>query len=247
MSRKTSYSASPGAFETLEGRQLFAVTVGFVAPDTLNFSGDGQADTLIINDNGAPFGVITGQANNAVGVMVPFGFAGIRNINIKMGANDDKVTYTVTGDMLFGSVRFIGAFMDDGHDTFVMDMGANVDMGPNSYVNVRAIGGNDNDYLATRYLGELDGQLSVTFDGGAGFDRLSSEAKLDFGSSGHLNYGSYGGLDDDNTYMVVRKANPFDPATYNAFSSGGGGLNDRLTKTAGVTHDITTEFVTVIP
>jgi hypothetical protein len=90
-------------------------------------------------------------------------------------------------------------------------------------------------------------QLSVTFDAGAGSDVLTSDAKLDFGSSGHLSLGSYGGLDDDSTYMAVRKANPFDPVTFNAFSSGGGGLNDKLTRTACVLDDITTEFVSVIP
>ena len=245
MSRQSTSAARP--FETLEGRQLFAVSVSFVAPDTLNFNGDAQADTLVINDNGAPFGAISGLANNAAGTLVPFGFGGIRKINIKMGANDDKVQYRVTGDMLFGSVRYISAFMEDGRDSFALDMGADIDLGPNSFVNVRASGGNDNDEMTCRYLGELDGQLSVTFDAGAGSDVLTSDAKLDFGSSGHLNLGSYGGLDDDSTYMAVRKANPFDPVTFNAFSSGGGGLNDKLTRTASVLDDITTEFVSVIP
>ena len=246
MNRNT--ASAPQAFEALEGRQLFAVTIGFIAPDTLTFTGDFQADAVQLFDNGAPFGTMSGSASNAAGVMVPFGpVPGIRNVQFNMGANDDRVRYTVTGDMLFGSVRYISGQMGDGQDNFQLDMTADIDLGPNSYVNCRVSGNSGNDLIVGRYKGELDGQLVLSQDGSKGFDRLYSDSFLDFGSSGKLTVYASGGTEDDTVDVLARKANPFDPASVNAFASGGDGLNDRLTHTAGVLADGTFETLVLVP
>ena len=248
MNRNTASSAAPRPFETLEGRQLFAVTVGFIAPDTLTFTGDFQTDVAQVFDNGAPFGTISGAVSNAFGAMVPFGpVPGIRKVQFNMGDNNDRVTYTVTGDMLFGSVRYIGAQMGNGSDRFHLDMTDDIDLGPNSYVNLRASGGAGNDSLSARYFGELDGQLVLTQDGGAGFDWLHTNCFLDKGSTGRLTASSYGGTEDDSVDMIFHKGDPLDPVVINCFASGGPGLNDKLTHVAGVLDDGTFEATVLVP
>ena len=247
MNRNSAPSA-PRAFETLEGRQLFAVTIGFIAPDTLTFTGDWQTDVAQVFDNGAPAGMISGSVSNAFGAMVPFGpVPGIRKVHFDMGDNNDRVTYTVTGDMLFGSVRYISASMGNGIDRFHLDMTNDIDLGPNSYVNVRASGGAGNDSLIARYSGELDGQLVLTQDGGAGNDWLHTNCFLDKGSSGRLTAGAYGGTEDDGVDMIFHKGDPLDPVITNCFASGGAGISDKLSFVAGVANDGTFEFLTLVP
>jgi hypothetical protein len=171
------------AFEALEGRELFAVTVTFVAPDTLRFTGDAQADTAVIYDNGA--GTLYGSRNEFFGLSVPFGpYPNIRKVEINMGANNDRVRYTFTGDVPSGGTRYVSALMGDGLDNFRLEMGADVDLMAGSYVNVRVNGGNGDDVLTTRYHGEVDGVLSMTLDGGAGWDRVVTDNHADAGSTG---------------------------------------------------------------
>jgi hypothetical protein len=230
--------------ESLEPRTLFAVTVTFIAPSTLNFTGDFQADTIVINDNGA--GVISGAANNATGTMIPFGsFAGITTVNVNAGANNDSVQYTVTGDMP-SSVRYVNVILGEGDDRFDARMNADIDMGFPSYLAIRGYGESGNDMLTALSRGEMDGHLAAMFDGGTGNDRLYTDVRLDSGSGGGPFCRSHGGDGDDTIDLVVRKANPLDPAWIDAFASGGTGV-DLLTKTANVVSDATIEVVVIVP
>ena len=245
MNRNASNSSRP--FEPLEARQLFAVSIGFVAPDTLNFTGDFQADTVVINDNGA--GAISGSVNNPFGVMVPFGpIGGIRNINVATGLNNDRVYYNVMADMP-ASVRNVAVSLGDGHDTLRVNLANGIDIGPFSTVNVRASGGTGKDMLYGHYQGRLSGRLSVYFDGGAEDDRLFTDARLDLGSTGSLFCRSFGSDGNDTMDLLVHKANPADPATVNAFAGGGAGAMDSLRKTGivPVASDATVEILMIVP
>ena len=230
--------------EPLESRALFAVTVAFVAPGTLSFTGDFQADTIIINDNGAA--VISGAANDASGTMISFGsFAGITTVNVDGGANNDTVRYTVTGDMP-SSVRYVNVILGEGDDRFDARMDADIDLGFPSYLAIRGYGDSGNDMLSAVSRGEMDGHLAVLFDGGTGNDRLYTDIRLDPGSGGGPFCRSYGGAGDDTMDLVVRKANPLDPTWIDAFASGGVGV-DLLTKTANVLSDATVDVLVIVP
>lgn len=245
MNRNASSSSQP--FEVLENRQLFAVAVGFVAPSTLNFTGNFQADTVIINDNG--FGTISGAVNNGAGVMVPFGpVPGIRNINVGTGLNNDRVYYTVMNDMP-ATLRNVAISLGEGHDSLRVNLANGIDIGPASIVNIRAAGGAGKDMLYGHYQGKLGGRLSMTFDGGSDDDRLFSDMRLNLGSTGSLFARTYGQDGNDTMDLLVHKANPADPAVVNAFASGGNGAMDRLRKTGivPVFSDATVEFLSIVP
>src|SRR5688500_1521486 len=115
MTRKTSTTvrnhnasaaAARTAIEPLEGRQFFSVTLAMPAADTLVFTGDSDADTVVIYDNGV--GTLHGSYTVAPGVMAPFGpVGGIRNVFVDTGKGNDQVYYKVFGDMLVGGARTI--------------------------------------------------------------------------------------------------------------------------------------------
>jgi Ca2+-binding RTX toxin-like protein len=238
-------AAANRPMEDLESRQLCSVTVVHVAPDTLVLTGNAANDTVYLYDNG--MGVVNGLATNPAGVLAPFGaFAGVHRIFMSMGAGRDYVNYQRYGDTLAGGATYINAKMGDGDDLFQFYAGNDIDLGPNAYVDLRVYGEGGKDTLTAFYRGELDGHLNVIFDGGDGDDLLHTEAKLDFGSAGGFLARSYGQAGNDNIDMLVRKANPADPAWVSAFASGGAGI-DMLHRTALAFNDATCEFVWVVP
>src|SRR5687768_18220084 len=86
----TTRTPAAAAFEPLEGRRLFAVGIAFVAPDTLVFTGNHEADYVNLVDNGA--GALSGSRSVGGGVIAPFGpVAGIRRIVVNTHGNSDAV------------------------------------------------------------------------------------------------------------------------------------------------------------
>ena len=240
-----SASSRPAAVEPLEGRQLFAVAIAFVAPDTLVFTGNGDADVVNINDNGA--GVISGSRSVVGGVVAPFGpVGGIRRVIVNTHGNTDRVSYNVTGDTLAGGYRSLSVSLGDGDDGFRFNATADIDLGPNAFVDVRASGGNGKDYMGAFYRGELDGNLRVTMSGGAGDDRMVTDAKMDWGSAGRFTARSYGDWGRDTIDMLARKANPADPVIVDALASGGADW-DVVTRTPLAVADATCEVINVVP
>src|SRR4051794_7459517 len=166
------------------------------APDTLVFTGDSADDTVAIYDNGT--GTLHGAYTVGLGVTAPFGpVPGIRNVRIDTQKGNDHVLYTVFGDMLVGGARNIAVSLGDGNDTLRFDATKDIDMGPNSYVTLRATGGAGNDALSVLHRGELDGQFLVSLSGGAGKDHLVTDVKFDAGSTGKFFDRSYGDDGDD--------------------------------------------------
>jgi hypothetical protein len=223
---------------------MFAVAIGFVAPDTLTLTGNGANDTIIINDNGAPAGFITGQATNGAGVLAPFAMAGIRRILINTNAGNDAVAYNLNND-LFG-VRQVICRLGTGNDTFRMNALNDVDIPTGSYLQVQAFGEAGNDYMSMYHRGEVDGYEYLINDGGDGHDVLVQDVRLDFGSTGSLFARSLGQMGDDKQWLLVRKAFAFDPISINAVASGGAGF-DSITRTPWAINDATCEVVAVIP
>jgi hypothetical protein len=213
--------------------------------DTMVFTGDSADDTVVIYDNGV--GTLNGSFTVAPGVMAPFGpVPGIRNVFVDTGKGNDQVYYKVFGDMWVGGARTIGVTLGEGDDTLRFDAFNDIDMGPNSYVNLRASGGNGNDYLGVLHRGELDGQFITTLSGGAGKDQLYTDVKFDAGSTGKFYNRSWGDDGDDAISLLVRKSNPADPVFIDALASGGNG-SDNVTRTPLAANDATCEIVTVVP
>jgi Ca2+-binding RTX toxin-like protein len=232
-------------FEELESRQLCTVTVTPVAPDTLYLNGDGANDTAYIYDNGS--GVISGWASNPAGTLSPFGaFAGIRHIYGNMNGGDDNVIYKMYGSNIMGGATFVSLKLGDGNDTFMYYAANQIQLGPNAYIDVRVFGDSGKDSMSAFYSGKLEGRLNVILDGGDGDDTLHTEAMLDFGSTGGFYAASYGQAGNDSIDMLVRKANPADPAWVSAFASGGAGF-DQVHRTALAFNDATCEWVWVVP
>jgi hypothetical protein len=247
MSRKSAQQTPPSGVETLEQRNLFTVSIAFVAPDTLVFTGNAAPDTTYIYDNGA--GTIKGSRTGPGGILVPFGpIAGIHNIrHSDTGTTADRVFYNLNGDMPVASYRNVFISTGAGND-FVQFYAANdIDLATLSAFNLNVYGGLGNDYVSGRYSGELDGKLHMNFDGQDGNDRLITNARLDIGSKGLFRATSLGRSGDDNVDMLVRKVNPADTVFVSAWASGGPHIfGDKLTRTALASNDATFEAVVVV-
>jgi hypothetical protein len=234
---------SSNGLETLEDRRLFAVAIGFVAPDMLTFTGDGQADTLVLKDNGA--GVFSGERNNAVGAMIPFGpIGGIRRIQVQMNGNNDTVRYELGADPTTG--RQVSVDLGSGNDYFTMTAAPDIDFAGNTYLALKVTGQAGDDYLTAFHRGELDGRMELILDGGDGNDRLVHDVMFDAGSTGGFVARSFGGNGNDFQHLLVRKTLAADPVFINALASGGAGW-DNLTRTPWAANDATCEIVAVVP
>ena len=243
--RPTQSHASARPIETLEGRQMFAVTLSFPAPNTIVFTGDAAHDRVHIFDDGA--GAIAGNYTNAGGTQTPFGWLrGMQIIHVNTGAGNDTFTYQITADNLAGGRRYVRANLGDGNDIhrFYAD---DIDLGPTAYYDINVVGGAGKDHLGAFYRGELDGHLRLLQSGGLGDDYAGIDATLDFGSSGTFFARQWGGDGDDDMKLHARKAFFFDPVIIDAGADGGNHLvGDRLTRTPSA-FDINVEFPTVVP
>jgi hypothetical protein len=222
---------------------MFAVAIAFVAPDTLNFTGNFANDTIIINDNGA--GVISGQATNGGGVLAAFpAFAGIHHVNINTNAGKDTVSYNFTADAV--GLHQVNASLGDGNDAFKLNANNDVDISANSDLYVFAYGNYGDDSISLYHRGEVDGDEYLISDGGDGQDSLVTDVYLQKGSSGLFTAQAMGSMGDDKISMLVRKELAADPITINAVASGGAGF-DNITRTPWAINDGTCEVVAIIP
>jgi hypothetical protein len=246
-SRRTS---SPGLFvaEPLEDRRLFTVTIGMPAPDTLTFTGDADDDVIIIKDNGSF--TVGGQVSGTAGTLIPFGpVSGIHRVLIATDGGDDRVYYTVAGDMFLGGLHGVSASLGTGNDVFAYYAGNDIDVGFNDIAVVLAGGGDQDDTLAYFHRGEIDGQVYVGLAGGNGSDRVSIDEKTDAGSQGKFFARARGDAGRDNVDLLVRKGAAVDSIAIDAFADSGGadGAFDQLTRTALASDDALFDVVNVLP
>jgi hypothetical protein len=232
--------------ESLERRDLFSWTVAMPAADTLVLTGDWNADRAYIYDNGN--GVISGQLyNHAAAAYVPLpAIGGIRAVHINSGRGDDFVSYQVIGDRLLAGHRYVSADLSDGNDVLSYYAGNDIDTAAGAAFDVRAIFGAGNDTLRAHQYGELDGYLGIAAAGQDGDDVLTTDVRLQAGSSGKLFATSFGDAGKDTINMLIRKDFFFDPVSISASASGGADV-DTVNRTFLASNDATCEIVNIVP
>jgi hypothetical protein len=232
--------------ESLERRDLFSWTLAMPAADTLVLTGDFNHDRAYIYDNGN--GVISGQLyNHAAAAYVPFGpIGGIRAVQINAGKGDDFVSYSVIGDRILAGHRYVSADMSYGNDVLSYYAGNDIDTAAGAAFDVRAILGQGNDTLRAHQYGELDGYLGIAAAGQDGDDILTTDVRLQGGSTGKFFAVSYGDAGKDGINMLVRKDFFFDPVSISARASGGADF-DTVNRTFLASNDATCEIVNIVP
>ena len=231
-SNRTRLSVHP-----LEGREVPACVVALGGPDTLVVIGDGAADAVVLNDNGA--GTITGFATGAGA----FTFNGIKNIQVNTEGGNDRVVYNlirnmlpnqqrvltvglgntgndsftanlhnaygVGSDILAGSSLIIGVQAGAGDDRLAINAHHDVDVAAGARLKMVLMGQDGNDIITGYYRGENDGSTSIRdFDGGRGDDIVRGLLQEDVGSTG-VNAGIvHGGDGNDQLALFLLTQNP---------------------------------------
>ena len=232
-SNRTRLSVHP-----LEGREVPACVVALGGPDTLVVTGDGAADAVVLNDNGA--GTVTGWATGAGG----FSFNGIANIRVNTEGGNDRVVYNLTrnllpnqqrvltvglgntgndsftanlfnprtgvgSDLMAGSSLIMGVFGGAGDDHLTINAQHDVDVAAWARLKMVLMGQDGNDVIRGYYHGENDGSVSIRdFDGGAGRDIVRGLLQEDVGSTG-VNAGIvHGGDGDDQLALFLLTQSP---------------------------------------
>jgi hypothetical protein len=231
-------SANRLSVHRLEDREVPACVVALGGPDTLVVTGDGAADAVVLNDNGA--GTITGWATGAGA----FAFNGIKNIQVNTEGGNDRVVYNlvrnmlpnqqrvvtvglgntgndsftanlfnpatgVGSDLLAGSSLIIGVQAGAGDDHLTINAQHDVDVAAGARLKMILMGQDGNDVIRGYYHGENDGSVSIRdFDGGAGADIVRGLLQEDVGSTG-VNAGIvHGGDGNDQLALFLLTQNP---------------------------------------
>ena len=237
--------------ETLESRQLFAVTVAMPAPDTLSFTGNFEDDYIHIDDNGS--GVVRAWVSSATTPAVLVGpIAGIRRLIINTGDGNDQVDIMIRGDVVAGGTHEIQCDLGNGNDWYrwhdITTATGFSKVGFNDRPVQRVLGGKGNDSLNYIHRGEIDGKVAVTLDGGTENDVLYAEVLCTAGSAGAFGAALNCGTGKDKATLLVRKAVAADPIAINAHATSGPDLDwDTVTRTALATDDGLFSAVTVVP
>jgi hypothetical protein len=247
--------------EPLEGRCVPACTIT-PSGTTLTITGDNNANTVIIDDNGA--GAITVTCDGAVSVP----FAGIQSINVDTKSGNDAVFYNLNDNLLTGQVRVlsvalgqgndffrarskeinpttdadlnanssltISASGQQGRDTLFFDFSKDFDINAGAVFQVLVNGNKGRDLVAVDMLGQLDGNFTLTANGNQDRDKLAATIGLEVGSTGSLNATLNGQAADDLLGLVVTRSRNV-TTTATAQVNGGGGVN----------HAIVSNFVLV--
>jgi hypothetical protein len=240
--------------ELLEERCVPACTVT-PSGTTLTITGDNNANTVVLDDNGA--GAITVTCDGAVSGP----FANIQFINVSTGSGNDAVFYNLNDNLLTGQVRVlsvalgqgndffrarskeinattdadlnansrltINASGQQGRDTFLFDFSKDFDINAGAVFQVLVNGNKDRDVVAVDLLGQLDGNFTLTANGNEDRDKLAATVGLEVGSTGSLNVTLNGqGADDLLGLMVTRSRNV--TTTVIGQVNGGAGVNQAI-------------------
>ena len=235
--RSTKGTGNPVAIrhrvEVLEGR--LCPSCGFTLSDlntNLLVQGDQRANVVEISDNGA--GAISVTCD---GVARP-AFTGIDTVVVRTGNGNDKVVYTLTGNLT--TARSIDIALGNGLDRADLTFGSAVaarDIGQN--LSVKVDGGNAKDTVNAGFSINLLANASVNLDlqGGEGSDVVTAQASVGTAdSTSKLHAHVLGGNGPDN---VTLNANGAGLATIPASALDlilDGGLGpDKCTATSNVT------------
>lgn len=171
--------------------------------NVLTITGSQGANDIVIEDDGTTL-TITCEGES-VDVS-----ANITDIVLNLGAGNDTVSYTLTGDLPAGATRSIEANLSNGSDTFTGALDGNLldgstldvtargsngkdtlsfaapaaDVGAGASLSVEMQGGNGKDVLDATLGGVLLGDFVFLADGGNGKDEISGDLTFDAGSTG---------------------------------------------------------------
>jgi hypothetical protein len=200
--------------ELLEARTL--LDVGFSLTGTvLTLTGDGSAETVLINDSGLANGVRVTTLDWSRNFTVP-----LTEIVVNTNGGNDNVVYFLNGNLQAGVQRKVKANLgggsdvffarlsssdtapgsdllagarlafhvqgDKGRDSTVLNADRGTDIGARAALTVDFAGGSDNDLVTAAYRGRMDGELYLLLDGQEHDDTVSATLTFDAGSSGLL-------------------------------------------------------------
>jgi hypothetical protein len=133
-------------------------------------------------------------------------------VNATLGDGNDVFLSNHTGDQLGQTYVNLNVFGGLGDDSLRTLATADVDIQQFGRLIVQLDGGAGNDFLESRYDGELDGILHFSLRGGADNDTIRASAVKDAGSTGFIQGGILGDAGtDDVTYT-----GPLDGLTVNS-------------------------------
>lgn len=240
--------------QALEERQVLSVTLKFSA-GVLRLEGSSGRDFISLANNGN--GVLTVEATG----IAKHDEVGVTRLEISTKGGNDTVFITQTGNLVrdfTADVRLgdgadvfsmsllndINAFRtmslrvrgEDGGDRITLAPDADVDIQVGGRLLANLEGGSGNDRMECLYRGELDGTLDVDLTSNSGEDTLTTQLRLDAGSTGRIDSSLMKAEsgDDRLTYLV----SDFSGVTIDAGMDGGsdffGGGSDVGTHTTNV-------------
>jgi hypothetical protein len=135
--------------------------------------------------------------------------AEVTDVVLRLGAGNDTVTYSQTGDLATDSARSLLVCLGNGHDTFTgtltgglvdtasldvrvrgdngldtLNFSGDGDVAEGAALSVKLYGGNAKDTIAADYAGVLLAGFDFVADGGNGKDDISADLTFDSGSTG---------------------------------------------------------------
>jgi hypothetical protein len=176
--------------EALSDRWCPSVTVQRFGSE-LWVLGNGAADTVSVTDNGQGQVSVTADGRTVTRT-------GVKQIQVRTGAGDDVVNYTLTGPATRESRLKID--LGSGNDTATLEADG-VRLGARVEVDVN--GGLGNDAITADYAVEADNRFRIRLDGGLGNDTVTGTVALAAGSTGEVEARVTGGLGNDRLTLNV--------------------------------------------
>lgn len=152
--------------ETLDDRIVPSCT--WVESDgVLTITGSQRANVVDIVDDGTTLTITCDGENVDVS-------ADVTSIVLRMANGNDRVSYSLTGDLAAGTARSLEVWLGNGNDGFVGDISGNLLDGSSLDLAVRGWNGNDRLRLAAEGDVGTDASLSVFLSGSNGKDEVTS-------------------------------------------------------------------------
>jgi hypothetical protein len=193
---------------TIAGNNSF--TFGMTGPVKKNFnlsvnlgSGNNRANLSLLSDmtnRQVNVSVQGGAGNDQVWLQVGKLVNTSLNCNVSLGAGNNAFNGFLNDDVLGHSAANIMVNASAGNNLLLMNA-HHVNVAQGSAINVGLQGGSGRDIIATDYLGELDGALTVRHHGGGGNDQQTMKIAADPGSIGQIDCLTTGDAGDDKMFV----------------------------------------------
>jgi hypothetical protein len=234
---------------TLGGNDNFAYSMSGPAKKNTNLSvnlgsGNNRANIGLLEDlvgRQVSVNVQGGAGNDQVWLQVGDLLNSTLNCNVSLGAGNNAFNGFLNGNLLGHSMANIMVGASAGSNLLLMNA-HHVNVAQSSAINVNLQGGTGQDIIATDYLGELDGTLTVRHHGGGGNDMQTMKLAAEPGSIGKIDALTAGDAGNDKLYVSFLDHSADGPgvlhtargklASVKIVADGGPGL-DSLTRVGG--------------